>query len=249
MLRRLVVVLALAAACDCQHARPDVNTEAAAEASELRSKLRASQNSVAQLKAKQQSSANAIADLQKQIQAVTALANKEGTGRPSEGNLQTTRRNLNIKNTQGSSECPCLNSSSVQIAHYPSYSGICDTHDLISDSHLYSNCSAADPPSWCRRSWCLVDPSVCGTNETECELIGKVAWADRAYTACRARPYRISSTPPHAYSYETCGYLDEFNPTDPTKVLSNKTLIATILSQFPIVWPASTSRCDSLCMC
>ena len=93
--------------------------------------------------------------------------------------------------------CPCLasiagqNTSVVTVAGqsgntsytYPDRYGLstCATHD----AGLEPFCNDADPPSWCSRAWCYVDPDNCD-----------------GYATYKSTYYPFTDA---FYSWETCG--------------------------------------------
>ena len=75
-----------------------------------------------------------------------------------------------------------------EVYQYPPRYGLetCSRHD----KNMIPSCSLADPPSFCDKTWCYVDPEKCTSVESSTE--GEYVWADY--------PNQM-----YPYSYETCG--------------------------------------------
>eukprot|EP00588_Corethron_pennatum_P008841 CAMPEP_0194274128 /NCGR_PEP_ID=MMETSP0169-20130528/7286_1 /TAXON_ID=218684 /ORGANISM="Corethron pennatum, Strain L29A3" /LENGTH=1429 /DNA_ID=CAMNT_0039017245 /DNA_START=34 /DNA_END=4320 /DNA_ORIENTATION=- len=82
-----------------------------------------------------------------------------------------------------------------KIYNYPPQYGLetCSRHD----KNMIPSCSGSNPPEFCDKTWCYVDPENCDSVETSIE--GEYIWTDYAGQE-------------YPYSYETCGsrnlYLD-----------------------------------------
>ena len=76
------------------------------------------------------------------------------------------------------------------------YVGACKAYDAS-----LSACTVAEPPVWCARRWCWVDPLTC-----------KRPWANSEYFP-DARLGTSMYAPKLAFSYETCGNINEFSAT------------------------------------
>jgi hypothetical protein len=104
----------------------------------------------------------------------------------------------------GQDSCPCIGlnnivgTTDVEVGNstlaYPADAGsVCKAWD---DNDKHPECSGSNAPSWCKKSWCFVDPCNC-----------------KLETAPKLSSYLPSSTfrgrPVH-YSYATCGSVDSW---------------------------------------
>eukprot|EP00961_Rhodomonas_salina_P182545 2464309-Rhodomonas_salina.1 len=148
----------------------------------------------------------------------------------------------------GSGECPCLTTDS---ADFPSASAIFQAEGFPAD-YGYGGCKAWDrgvtalevgcdgsdsQPSYCNAQWCYVDPATCQAAPTECEAAGfKLNDPDNA--ACRSRPFLRSLLFEGVeifYSYETCGYLNNYIVDNVFATMKNSMLIGAATHDLPYV--------------
>ena len=129
-----------------------------------------------------------------------------------------------------------------------------DTTGLGSDkgnpSVCRGDCTSANPPSFCPRRWCYVDPETCGVDKQKCLAEGGQPGSDepKHLAACRSRVSNpseclgplVGKDQAH-YSYQTCG---DFNVYDtPDQALHNYTFKALVLED---AWWVTSKKPDTL---
>lgn len=132
----------------------------------------------------------------------------------------------------GNGQCQCVGFDNVEGTtdidgiHYPADFGArCEAWD----DGISKGCTGANPPSWCKKSWCYVDPCKCDLPDVP----------------------KISSYMPDAqyqgktlyYSYETCGSSDEYTADHHKEACVNQKSADACGAKDKCKWDSEMKKC------
>jgi len=126
--------------------------------------------------------------------------------------------------TNGAATCPCLTTSSgiyqqvrtnMTARGFPAdygFGGCGDWDQGLAAPGIDCDDGAANP-GYCSSHWCYVDTALCAADFDACRALG-LFFNDPGHPSCRSRPAHPSLVLPGSglfYSYETCGYRDDYD--------------------------------------